>query len=155
VGALYGQGPEWNTCRPAGFMSKKFRNVQFNYCVFEMETLAILKALLKWEDKLIGHKFTMVTDHWLLEFFQRQCKLLNHQARWAEYFSCFDFNITYVKGTYNKVADCLSRYYTSDQPHEKHEESEYVSADQRLNPDSKELPGDLQLQVNCIATNPT
>jgi RNase H-like domain found in reverse transcriptase len=26
VGALYGQGPEWNNCRPAGFMSKKFRN---------------------------------------------------------------------------------------------------------------------------------
>jgi RNase H-like domain found in reverse transcriptase len=46
VGALYGQGPGWNTCRPAGFMSKKFCDAQFNYCVFEMETLAILKALL-------------------------------------------------------------------------------------------------------------
>jgi RNase H-like domain found in reverse transcriptase len=63
VGALYSQGLEWNTCRLAGFMSKKFCDTQFNYRVFEMETLAILEALLKWEDKLIGHKFTMVTDH--------------------------------------------------------------------------------------------
>jgi RNase H-like domain found in reverse transcriptase len=62
-------------------MSKKFCNAQFNYHVFEMETLAILEALLKWEDKLIGHKFTVVTDHRLLEFFQKQCKLSNCQAQ--------------------------------------------------------------------------
>jgi hypothetical protein len=42
-----------------------------------------------------------------------------------------------------------------DQPHEKHEESEYVSADRRLDPDSEELPGDLRLQANRVATNPT
>ena len=24
LGAMYGQGPTWDTCRPAGFMSKKF-----------------------------------------------------------------------------------------------------------------------------------
>lgn len=24
VGVIYGQGPMWNVCRPAGFMSKKF-----------------------------------------------------------------------------------------------------------------------------------
>ena len=30
--------------------------------------------------------------------------------------SRFDFNITYVKGEYNKVADCLSHYYESDTP---------------------------------------
>jgi RNase H-like domain found in reverse transcriptase len=94
-----------------------------------METLAILKALLKWEDKLIGCKFTVVTDHRSLEFFQKQRKLSNHQARWAEYFNHFDFDITYVKGAYNKVADCLSRYYASDQPHEQHDKSEYISAD--------------------------
>src|SRR6267154_2771057 len=54
IGAIYGQGLTWQTCRPAGFMSKKFMAVQHNYRVFEMETIAILEALLKWEDKLIG-----------------------------------------------------------------------------------------------------
>ena len=31
VGALYGQGPEWQTCRPARFMSKKFTAAQRSY----------------------------------------------------------------------------------------------------------------------------
>ena len=31
VGAIYGQGPNWKTCQPAGFMSKKFSNAQQHY----------------------------------------------------------------------------------------------------------------------------
>jgi len=58
VGAMYGQGKDWETCRPAGFMSKKFAAVQQSYRVFEMEMIAILEALLKWEDKLIGYPIT-------------------------------------------------------------------------------------------------
>ena len=47
VGAMYGQGLAWNSCRPAGFMSKKFTSAQQNYAVHELETLAILEALIK------------------------------------------------------------------------------------------------------------
>ena len=72
IGAVYGQGATWQTCRPARFMSKKFTAAQHNYHVFEMETIAILEALLKWEDKLIGNKIHIVTDHRALEFFKTQ-----------------------------------------------------------------------------------
>ena len=72
IGAMYGQGVTWQTCRPAGFMSKKFTAMQMNYRVFEMETIAILEALLKWEDKLLGRKLLIVTDHKALEFFKTQ-----------------------------------------------------------------------------------
>ncbi|GBE83163.1 Transposon Tf2-1 polyprotein [Sparassis crispa] len=54
VGAMYGQGPDWRTCRPAGFLSKKFTSAQRAYKTYEHEALAILEALLKWEDKLLG-----------------------------------------------------------------------------------------------------
>jgi len=54
VGAMYGQGPTWRECRPVGFMSKKFTTAQHHYAVHELETLAILEALIKWKDKLIG-----------------------------------------------------------------------------------------------------
>jgi hypothetical protein len=56
IGAMYGQGESWQTCHPAGFISKKFTTTQMNYRVFEIETIAILEALLKWEDKLLEPK---------------------------------------------------------------------------------------------------
>lgn len=129
VGAFYGQGPKWEVCRPAGFMSKKFQEAQFNYCVFEMGTLAILEALLKWEDKLIGRKFTVVTDHKPLEFFSKQQKLSGRQERWAKYLSRFDFEIVYVQGKENIVAGCLSRCYKFNTKGDKHPSYVYVSAD--------------------------
>jgi hypothetical protein len=47
-------------------------NAQRHYCVFEQETITILEALLKWEDKLIGYRTHVITDHQALEFFQTQ-----------------------------------------------------------------------------------
>ena len=140
VGAMYGQGKDWMTCRPAGFMSKKFSSAQQHYAVHEMETLAILEALQKWEDKLIGKRIHVITDHKALEFFQTQVRLSNRQQRWTDYMSRFDFDITYVKGEYNKVADCLSRYYESDTLTDEHEYHEYVHVDRKLDPDGDDLP---------------
>jgi hypothetical protein len=140
VGSMYGQGPTWDQCRPAGFMSKKFTNAQQHYAVHEQETLAILEALQKWEDKLVGHRFHVITDHKALEFFQTQSQLSNRQRRWMDYMSRFDFDITYVKGEYNKVADCLSRYFESDTSADEHEFHDYVQADRKVDPDGDDLP---------------
>jgi len=93
VGAMYGQGLTWQTCRPAGFMSRKFTDAQRHYHVFEQETIAILEALLKWEDKLIGYCIHVVTDHQALEFFKTQDRLSSRQTQWMEYLSRFDFDI--------------------------------------------------------------
>ena len=142
IGAVYGQGETWQTCRPAGFMSKKFTSAQMNYRVFEMETIAILEALLKWEDKLLGRKITVVTDHKALEFFKTQKRLNNRQARWMEFLVRFDLDITYVKGDTNLVADALSRYYESDTWDESHDDSQYVNIDTQLDPDREDLPWD-------------
>ncbi len=140
VGAMYGQGKTWQTCRPAGFMSKKFSYAQQHYAVHELETLAILEALHKWEDKLIGQKIHVITDHKALEFFKTQSTLSNRQRRWIEYMSKFNFDITYIKGEYNKVADCLSRYYENDTVNDIHEFHEYVHADRLIDPDGEDLP---------------
>lgn len=140
VGALYGQGPDWTKCRPAGFMSRKFTDAQRSYRVFELETIAILEALLKWEDKLLGRPITIVTDHKALEFFQTQARLSNRQTRWMEFMSRFNYTIKYVKGITNKVADCFSRYFASDTPGEVHPADDYVAVDSRLDPDGEDLP---------------
>ena len=54
VGAVYGQGLDWQSCCPVGFLSKKFSSAQQNYCTHEHEMITILEALIKWEDKLLG-----------------------------------------------------------------------------------------------------
>ena len=110
VGALYGQGPDWQTCRPAGFMSKKFTAAQRSYRTFEHEALGVIEALMKWEDKLVGREFTIVTDHEALE----TIKTSNHDGksgrliRWDEYLSRFQYEVMHVPGVLNKVANCLS-----------------------------------------------
>ena len=58
VGTVYGQGPEWQTCRPTGFLFKKFSAAQQNYWTHEHETIAILEVLIKWEDKLQGESLS-------------------------------------------------------------------------------------------------
>ncbi len=140
VGAMYGQGPTWQECRPAGFMPKKFTSAQHNYRVHELETLAILRALLKWEDKLIGYRIHVITDHKALEFFKTQVNLMGRQMRWTDYLSRFNFDIMYIKGENNKVADCLSCYYENDTNDDVHKAQAYVQADARIDLNGEDMP---------------
>jgi hypothetical protein len=146
-GAMYGQGKSWQDCRPAGFMSKKFSNAQRNYGVSELEALAILEALLKWEDKLRGRRINIVTDHRALEFFHSKKHLSPRQTRWMDFLSRFDTDIKYVKGSLNKVADALSRYYANDTWYDTHPQSDYVNADVRLDREGDDLTQDRRKEV--------
>ena len=139
VGAMYGQGPTWQKCCPAGFMSKKFMTAQHNYAVHELKTLAILDALLKWKDKLVGYQLHVITNHQALSFSKLSHTFHPTNAR-MDYMSKFDFDITYVKGELNKVPDCLSRYCESDTNADVHDVHEYVRADSRINSAGKDLP---------------
>jgi RNase H-like domain found in reverse transcriptase len=114
IGTEYGQGLEWQTCRLAGFLSKKFSVAQQHYRTHEHETIAVLEALMKWEDKLLGRKFTLETDHKGLEYLETQKNLSDRQVRWWEFLSRFNFTIMHIDGVDNKVADCLSHYYEND-----------------------------------------
>ena len=87
IGAWYRQGPIWDTCRPTGFLSHKFTLAQMNYCTWEQELLGVLEALLWWEDKLMGLKFTIVMDHQALTFFNETVMKSQQRMQWWEYLS--------------------------------------------------------------------
>ena len=57
-----------------------------------------------------------------------------------EYLSHFDFDIRYVKGVTNKVADCLLQYYENNNWDKTHDITEYINADMRLDLDHNNLP---------------
>ena len=154
IGAYYGQGEDWRTCRPAGFLSKKFSNAQMSYRTYEQETLAILEGLMKWEDKLLGRPVHIMTDHKALEFFQSQGHLSNRQVRWWEYFSRFNATINYIEGKQNRVADALSRYYDGSSNESPFPMDDLVTVDQRLDPEGDDLPLGRFIEVKAARVRP-
>jgi hypothetical protein len=152
VGAYYGQGKDWKTCRPAAFMSKKFSPAQSSYFTWEQEILAILEGLNRWEDKLLGRPITLVTDHKSLQFFNKQPKMSNRQIRWYEYISRFNYEVMYIPGEQNKVADALSRLYTNSDETSHLIRDDWVTIDVKLDPEDESLPMGRALEARRVKT---
>jgi hypothetical protein len=71
--------------------------------------MAIMHALTKFRQYLVGSKFVVKTDHNSLKYFLEQKDLSERQQKWVTKVHAFDFDIEYVKGKKNIVADALSR----------------------------------------------
>lgn len=108
VGAVL-QQDQGKGLQPIAFLSKKMADAETRYPVHEQELLAIVQALTAWRHYLHGGKFTVRTDHKSLQFFQTQPMLSGRQARWKLLLANYDFDIEYVEGKSNVVADGLSR----------------------------------------------
>ena len=76
-----------------------------------------------------GAHFKWVTDHKGLTHLLNQKNLSGRQARWLEKISSFDFEVVYVPGEENSVADTLSRMYSNDAPRTVCSQSEYTYHD--------------------------
>ena len=95
--------------QPIAYLSKKMLDAETRYPVHEQELLAIIHALGSWRHYLHGVKFTVMTDHQSLRYFKTQPMLSGRQSRWKDVIANFDFDIEYIKGEANPVADGLSR----------------------------------------------
>ena len=109
TGAVLSFGPTWETARPVAYDSIQLKGAELNYPVHEKELLAIVRALKKWRFELLGTPFKVFTDHRTLTNFAEQRDLSRRQARWQELLAQYDFEIVYVPGEKNTVADALSR----------------------------------------------
>ena len=81
----------------------------------------------------------VITDHQVLTFFKEAPAGSQRRTRWWEYVSHFNFELLYLKGDKNIVANALSCYYLSDEPGERHGVESYVNADSRLDPEGDNL----------------
>ena len=98
---------------PCAFFSRKLSPAERNYDVGNRELLAMKLAFGEWRHWLEGskHPFTVFTDHRNLEYLHTAKRLNTRQARWALYFTRFDFTLTYRPGSKNTKADALSRQF--------------------------------------------
>jgi RNase H-like domain found in reverse transcriptase len=80
--------------------------------VHERELLAIVYALKEWNPYLHGSRFVIKTDDHPLRYLDTQTNLSKRQMQWMEMFREYDYEIVYVQGKFNVVADALSRINT-------------------------------------------
>jgi hypothetical protein len=104
IGAVLMQGGH-----PIVFESRKLNESERLYPIYDKEMLAIMHALTKFRQYLVGSRFVVKTDHNSLKYFLDQKDLSERQQKWVSKIQAFDFDIEYVKGKRNIVADALSR----------------------------------------------
>ncbi|KAK3566144.1 hypothetical protein QTP86_028465, partial [Hemibagrus guttatus] len=95
---------------PCAFYSRKLTAAEANYDLGNRELLSIKAMLEEWHHWLEGacHPFQVLTDHCNLCGTKR---LNPRQARWALFFTRFQFTVTYRPGSKNGKAGALSRQF--------------------------------------------
>ncbi|XP_059068640.1 uncharacterized protein LOC131859116 [Cryptomeria japonica] len=91
------------------YESRKLKNYEQNHAPHDLELAVIVHALQMWRHYLLGKPFELRSDHQGLKYIFTQPNLNARQRRWLELISDYDFEISYIKGKENQVADALSR----------------------------------------------
>jgi hypothetical protein len=94
---------------PIVFESRKLSHLKRLYSIYDKDMLEIMHALTKFRQYLVGSKFLVKTDHNSSKYFLEKKDLSEHQQKWVTKVHEFEFDIEYVKGKNNIVADALSR----------------------------------------------
>jgi ribonuclease HI len=97
---------------PIAYESRKLTPTEHLYSIYNKEMLAIVHALTKFRQYLVGTRFVVRTDHKSLRYFLEKWDLNERQQKWVRKVQSFDFDIEYVKGKHKVVADALSRKST-------------------------------------------
>lgn len=108
-GAVLLQEHDGKRKRVVGYFSRATHGAESRYHSYELETLAIVKALQHFRHYLIGIDFKIVTDCNSLKLTERKKDLIPRVARWWVYLQDFRFTIEYRKGVLMQHADFLSR----------------------------------------------
>ncbi|CAM8971233.1 unnamed protein product [Rhodiola kirilowii] len=95
--------------KPLAYFSKKFTPAMQHSSTYNRELCAIVSAVHKWRQYLIGAKFVIETDHQPLKTILTQATHTPEQQRWIAKLMGFDFEVVYKPGRLNGAADALSR----------------------------------------------
>ena len=96
---------------PISYFSSSLTGPHFNYSAREKECWAIIEAVKHFRHYLWGSRFHLLiqTDHNSLSYLDSQPELTGRMYRWAEELAQYRYEIRYLRGADNVVADALSR----------------------------------------------
>ena len=95
--------------KPVAFFSRKFNSVQQRYSVTKREAYAMAMSVLHFKYYLIGQTFTVYTDHKALEAWYTMRD--ETYAKWMAKLEGMTFEVKYIEGVQNVLADLMSRPY--------------------------------------------
>jgi RNase H-like domain found in reverse transcriptase/Integrase zinc binding domain len=97
---------------PVAYVARKLTSAEVNYTTTEQEMLAYVYCFTQWRCYLEGSQVLLHSDHEPLTWLATQERPNRRQARWLEFLAGFRYEVLYVKGDRNVVADALSRMLT-------------------------------------------
>ncbi|KAE8988964.1 hypothetical protein PF005_g10747 [Phytophthora fragariae] len=96
--------------RVVSYQSRQMKPAEKNYPVHNKELLAMRYALIKFRVYLLGEQtFAVYTDHASLPTAMKSPHLSQRMARWLSFFAEYNFDVHYMPGKNNILADALSR----------------------------------------------
>jgi hypothetical protein len=97
------------------FTSGKWNNTQTKYSTIKKEMLSIIKCISKFQSDLLNQKFLLRIDcSSAKSIIEKDVKNLVAKqifAGWQTQLSAFDFDIQYIEGENNSLADFLTREF--------------------------------------------
>ncbi|GJZ81421.1 ty3-gypsy retrotransposon protein [Tanacetum coccineum] len=102
--------------RPICYFSRKLGPRMRVAATYQKELFAIVEAVYKWRQYLLGRRFTIRTDHKSIKELMQQVIQTPIQQKYVRKLMGFDFAIEYKPGALNQVADALSRVYEDEEP---------------------------------------
>jgi hypothetical protein len=117
VGAVLLQKKEDRKRHPVGYYSATLNEAERNYDIYNLELLAIVKALHNWRPLLAGspHDIRVFSDHMNLQYWCDPQKISRRVARKFLELQEFPIKIHHIKGNTNGRADALLRRPDYDQ----------------------------------------
>jgi len=109
--AVLSQDDDEGTLHPVAFFSKKHSPAKCNYEIYDKELMAIAWAFEEWHAELqsVENPISVLTDHKNLEYFMTTKLLNRRQARWAQFFTQFNFKIIYRPEKAGAIPDSLTQ----------------------------------------------
>ena len=126
---------------PVAFVSKTLSKQQRRWDAKEREAYAIYYCLVQLEHIIRDVKFVLRTDHKNLTFLNTSLK--DKVKRWKLVVQHFDFDLEYIPGKQNTIADLLSRLvpYTKDEDSDSEEEDAETTPEFNALHESRETLG--------------
>ena len=95
--------------KPVCYASRTLNPCETNYSVTEKELLSIVWSVRYFRPYLFGRHFKIRTDHKPLKWLDSLKEANSKLTRWKFILSEYDYEVDYIKGKDNVVADALSR----------------------------------------------